>query len=137
MDFPIRTNSHIKESQSLKILMSVLPSQWIIRELSERDYGVDLYIELTKEDGRITGDMVAIQLKGTQSVIFDAEDKFLFKNIKKSTINYWLGLPIPVFPVVVSLNDQKVYWSSVEQNNREGRFFNSNKTYTLLLDAVC
>lgn len=134
MEYPKRVEQHISESISFKVLSSVLPDEWIVRELTERDYGVDLYIEIVGKDKKVTGNLVALQVKSSKSIKFNKKGKCAFGAIKKTTINYWLGLPVPVFLIVVSLDDRQVYWSSVENNNREGRFNNDSKTASLLLD---
>jgi hypothetical protein len=133
MEYPTRSNTHISESISFDALSSVLPDEWIIRELTERDYGIDLYLEIVGKDGAVTGDLVALQLKSTNSVKFNDKGLFTYSGIKKSTINYWLGLPVPVFLIVVDLSNKHVYWSSVEINQREGKFSKDNKTASLSL----
>ena len=169
MEYPKRIDTHISESISFDALSSVLPDEWIIRELTERDYGVDLYIELVGKDGKVTGDLVALQVKSTKSIQFNNKGLFTYGGIKKSTINYWLGLPVPVFLIVVNLNNKglftyggikkstinywlglpvpvflivvnlnnkHVYWSSVEINQREGRFNKNKNTASLILTSL-
>ncbi|HHQ4914295.1 DUF4365 domain-containing protein [Aeromonas veronii] len=133
MEYPQRIDTHISESISFSALSSVLPKEWIVRELTERDYGVDLYVELVGKNGKVTGDLVALQVKSANSVQFNDKGFFTYSGIKKSTINYWIGLPVPVFLIVVDLSNKHVYWSSVEINQREGRFSKNNKTSSLIL----
>ena len=133
MEYPQRIDTHISESISFIALSSALPKEWIVRELTERDYGVDLYVELVEKNGKVTGDLVALQVKSTNSVQFNDKGLFTYRGIKKSTINYWLGLPVPVFLIVVDLSNKHVYWSSVGMNQREGRFSKDNKTASLIL----
>lgn len=83
MEYPSRINTHISESKSFKILSQVLPEQWIIRELTERDYGVDLYVEIVREDGKVTGDLVALQVKSTDSIEFNDRGIFTYGGVKK------------------------------------------------------
>lgn len=54
MDYPERIDNHIKESDSITILNDKLPSSWIVREISERDYGIDLYVEIVGTDKKAT-----------------------------------------------------------------------------------
>lgn len=63
MKYPKRIDSHVSESLSFSAVSSSLPKDWIIREVTERDYGVDLYVELVGASGNVTGDMVALQVK--------------------------------------------------------------------------
>lgn len=133
MEFPNRTDTHTVESKSLKILSSILPQEWIIREITERDYGIDLYIEIVGKDRKVTGKMVALQMKGTRSLKFNNEGLYTYSGIKKSTINYWLGLPAPVFFIVVDLIKNEAYWASVGENQRKGKFLNSGQTASINL----
>ncbi len=134
MKYPNRSNTHISESVSFQILSSSLPNEWIIRELTERDYGVDLYVEIVGENKKVTGDLVALQVKSTKSINFNKQGRFTYSGIKKTTINYWIGLPVPVFFILVNLRDNKAYWSSVNINNREGRFNKKTKTCSLVIE---
>ena len=134
MEFPKRIDTHISESISFNVVSSVLPKKWIVREVTERDYGVDLYVELVNNDGSVTGDMVALQIKSTQTIKFNSRNLSTFSGVKKSTVNYWLGLPVPVFLIVVELKTGNVYWSSVEVNNREGKFVGNYQTASLSIN---
>jgi len=61
---PKRTPQHISETASFKIFSNKIPDNWIIRYVTERDYGIDLYIELVNKDNELTGDLILIQLVG-------------------------------------------------------------------------
>jgi len=131
MKYPKRVDKHILESESFAALSSILPKQWVIRELTERDYGVDLYVEIVGKDGKVTGDLAALQIKGTKNVNFKENGTYTFSGIKRTTLNYWLGLPVPVFLLVFCQKTSNVYWTSVENNHREGRFKGKSKTVSL------
>lgn len=131
MDFPKRIKTHISESKSFDIVSKVLPKEWIIREMTERDYGIDLYVEIVKEDGLITGDLVALQVKSTDDIKFSKDDKFRLSGIKRSNLNYWVGLPVPVFVLLVNLSSEVVYWCNINNDRRCGYFSGSSKTFSL------
>lgn len=120
MRFPKRHISHVSEKKALQILGNLLPKQWIIRELTERDYGIDLYVEIVSKSGFVTGHLLALQVKGVKNVKFNKNGQYRFTKVKVSTINYWLGLPVPVFVILVDLEKKVGFWSSVEVNQREG-----------------
>jgi hypothetical protein len=40
---------------SWRLLQAIAPKECIVGEISERDYGIDAYIELASKDGHITG----------------------------------------------------------------------------------
>lgn len=139
MEFPERIANHIKESDSIDILNSKLPSEWIVREITERDYGVDLYLEIVGEDRKVTGNLVALQVKGTRNINFNSQDLYTFSGIKKSTVNYWKGLPVQVFLILVEVEKKDVYWISINRELRVRQFdwskesisFTFNKEFNL------
>ena len=119
---PKRIDQHVKESDSWKILHNHIPPEWIIREVTERDYGVDCYIELVNTDKEITGDLLSGQLKGTERIDWHVNDhgtkEATFSGIKTETIHYWMNLPVPVFLFVADLTERTLYFAPVKQQVR-------------------
>src|SRR6266542_2051808 len=140
--FPQRTDSHITETESWRILQELAPREWIFREVSERDYCIDTYIEVTTADGDITGKLVSIQLKGVEKIEWtvetDTSKTALSPPIKTSTVLYWLNLPIPVCLVVADVSTRNIYFLSVKPLIRS-QFAKPGKQETMtlrLLDAL-
>lgn len=75
MKLPSRPATHLTEAASWRLLQSLAPETWIVREVTERDYGIDAYIEMTSADGEITGDLISVQLKGTAALEWKAAKK--------------------------------------------------------------
>jgi hypothetical protein len=124
MEYPKRPPEHVTETTSWKILRDRTPSHWLVREVSERDYGIDAYIELVGTDGSLRGDLVSVQLKGTedfewnQSKDLDEPRRATFSGINKATINYWMNMPIPAFLVVTDNKDGKAYFAAIKDQVR-------------------
>lgn len=118
MELPKRVDQHITESSSFKIFNSVIPNSWIVREVSERDYGIDCYIELVNSNNQVTGELISIQLKGIQSIIWTKENYHTLSGIKLTTTNYWRVFPIPVYICLVDLNSKEVFFNSVKESIR-------------------
>src|SRR5687768_14691814 len=99
MEFPKRPPQHVTETASWKVLQSRTPDMWMVRGVSERDYGIDAYIELATTKGDVTGELCSIQLKGTESIDWKAGNnrKRATVSIGVATVNYWMNLPVPVF----------------------------------------
>ncbi|PKM47518.1 MAG: hypothetical protein CVV03_03070 [Firmicutes bacterium HGW-Firmicutes-8] len=119
MRFPKRTDKHIKESDSWKVLQIRTPAEWIIREVTERDYGVDAYIELVSVSGEVSGNLCSVQLKSSEKVKWEPDNTCKFSGIKKSTINYWMNLPVPVFLMFADLVKRKLYFCAVKEQVRQ------------------
>lgn len=133
MDFPCRSLTHVEERKAVKILGNYLPDEWVVREMTERDYGVDAYIEIINKDRRVTGDLIALQIKGTEEVLFNKKNQYRFDGIKVSTYNYWKGLPVVVFLVVVDLKNEIPYWVNIKSISRELTIKGNRKTISFFL----
>lgn len=80
-ELPLRADNHIRESAGSKVLESFIPSEWMIRDITERDYGIDCYIELVNADKRLTGEIAFVQMKATDKIDWRIKDKG-FNSIK-------------------------------------------------------
>jgi len=122
MRFPTRAESHVAETASFKRLERCIPDHWIVRYASERDYGVDCLIEpVMKPGGPVTGDLLAIQMKSIDEIAWNstAEDaEATFSGIKVETVNYWMGLPVPVFLCVHDRKTDEVIYARVKRQVR-------------------
>ncbi|TNB48190.1 DUF4365 domain-containing protein [Martelella lutilitoris] len=59
-----RTRSHRLEDISIVEFQRLLPDEWVCRT-KDKDYGVDLEVEIFDEDGRSTGLIFYVQMKAT------------------------------------------------------------------------
>lgn len=119
MELPTRDAKHVTEASSYKIFSRNIPNHWIIREVSERDYGIDCYIELVNNQNQVTGELISVQLKGKQKIKWTKDDYFTFSGINISTTNYWMKFPTPVFICLVDLETEEVFYSSVKESVRK------------------
>ena len=131
MKYPQRPSTHIKETDSWKILQNSVPSEWLLRGVTERDYGVDCYLEMVGRDGSVRGDLISIQLKGTESLDWKENEKqngqeAKFSGVKIETINYWMNLAVPVFLCVAETSTKKLYFAPIKNQVR-----NQYKKYKL------
>lgn len=124
MKLPTRADTHITESESWKVLAVKAPKTWVLRELTERDYGIDAYIEICSASNEVTGDFFLAQLKGTETVIQWLNDTppkpryFTFSGTEISTVNYWMRLGVPVFLLVVECNTHRIFFANIKEQVR-------------------
>lgn len=122
MKLPKRPEAHVIETESCRLLQHLAPREWIIRELTERDYGIDVYIELVSNDGKITGDLMSVQLKANQGMEWkstDGNDRFARSpSVKTTTAAYWHCLPVPVFLFVADLSVENIFFVPVQEHIR-------------------
>jgi hypothetical protein len=117
MKLPKRPKTHLTEAAAWKILQARAPSTWIVREVTERDYGIDAYVEISDRQSNVTGDLISIQLKGTDSITWRGEKGARVATspqIATSTANYWERLPVPVFLFVADVKARDIWFTPVE-----------------------
>ena len=116
--------------------------------MTGRDYGIDCYIELVNNENEVTGNLISIQLKGTDRLQWKKKQRSsmttaLFSGIKIETVNYWMNLPVPTFLCVAEIQSKKIFFAPIEKQVRERyhKFkkqqtfsFNLNKDFDLSKD---
>jgi len=104
-----RPEQHITDTAAKKIFESTIPNKWVHRS-QESDYGIDYEIEMF-ENNLSTGIIFKIQLKGTKTIDFiDHENKISF-SFNIDNIHYYLNeINIPMFIVIVDIENKNVYW---------------------------
>lgn len=133
---PIRSNAHVSESFSYNVFNSIIGNDWIVRELTERDYGIDLIIERIVGNKSVTGKLAAIQLKSIQEIKFNQNDEFRYYKIKPTSTDYWMNSNLPVFVFLVN-SDRTVYFKNVGDYVRKNykRYVEGDNFYYSFLPA--
>jgi len=118
----MRTNTHIIDTKSIKKLLQSFPDHWVVRELSERDYGIDLGIEIFVEKGLdkhshktydSSGCVCNIQVKGTNKKLkVNKKDNSIHYSFKKEALLYVerFATPFLLIRVDVSSNKAETYY---------------------------
>lgn len=120
----------------MTVLQGAIPEEWILRHVTERDYGIDAYVELVTPKGEVMGDLVSIQLRGTESSPPEWKEKngqrlFDHTGTSTSTVAYWMRLPVPVFLFVADVEAKRVWFADVKsQVRRRYNEFAEQKTFT-------
>lgn len=107
MTQPQRTDTHRIDTRAVRSLLQHLPEDWLVRSLEERDYGVDLQIELFKRD-LPTGRVALIQIKG-KLASFGRADVAL-SNFPTKTVEYAALFSVPFFVFHTSIEDNCTYF---------------------------
>ncbi|MDT3716693.1 DUF4365 domain-containing protein [Pseudomonas soli] len=116
--FPQRSASHITDSRAKTLLRQALPPQWILREQSENDYGIDFHLEFTDDNHQVIGQIAGIQLKGTASGDPRNPEALPTVAIRRTTLNLWMMYETPVFIVMIDVDTQRIYFKSIEFEKR-------------------
>lgn len=113
MKLPKRVPQHISETASFKLFSSKIPDNWIIRDVTERDYGIDCYLELVNDNNELSGELALVQLKSREKIEWKPDDTYTLYNIDIATSNYWFKFPVPVFIFVADISAQELFFVSV------------------------
>ena len=93
----MRTYQHIIDTKAIRQVLNAMPEYCVIRELTERDYGIDLMIELFSKTGEdknkhpvydTTGHVCYLQVKGTDKELKINSDNAISFNIDKKSLYY-------------------------------------------------
>lgn len=120
----MRTQSHIIDSKAVKAVMAQLPDHWVVRELTERDYGIDLLVEIFapglvdakgKDAYGATGAVFHIQIKGTEKRLRRVNGGTFNYSIQKKSLTYMEKFSTPFFLFRVSVKEpQKIYFAWIQ-----------------------
>lgn len=114
MKLPKRVPQHRSETASFKLFSSKIPDNWIIRDVTERDYGIDCYLELVNNKDELTGELALIQLKSRDGIPWTHDGNYNLTGVDISTSNYWFNFSVPVFIFLADINSQELYFKSVD-----------------------
>ncbi|HHF3026691.1 TPA: DUF4365 domain-containing protein [Vibrio diabolicus] len=104
----IRTQTHITDTLAVREIISKLPGNWLVRGLEERDYGIDLSIEIYDGENP-TGCFGLIQVKGT-SKSFSDRNSLSLNGFPTKTLKYAELFPEAFFIFHTSTIDKETYF---------------------------
>lgn len=109
-EFPQRSETHRVDTLALRRFITTLPADWVVRELSDRDYGIDLKLEYFASN-QPTRVIVFLQIKGTVQTIKPKNNQVTCKKFPTRTLNYCALFPEPFALIYLSINDnQPIYF---------------------------
>nr|WKF60305.1 hypothetical protein HUO10_004826 [Paraburkholderia busanensis] len=101
---PTRTDAHRIDTLAVRTVIKYLHVDWLVRGLEERDYGVDIQLELF-DANTPTGHVLYGQIKGQKKCFQPGDASFSFP---VKTIEYACLFDQPFFVFLVSLDDDEV-----------------------------
>jgi len=109
----MRTHQHVTDTRAVKRVIAKFPDSWVIRGLSERDYGIDLMVEVFAESGEdnkgkaqyeATGRVCFLQIKGTTQEDDCNQNNIVPVSIPLKSLLYAEKFATPFILVKVFLN---------------------------------
>jgi hypothetical protein len=80
------------------------------RTHGEHDFGLDGYIDIVTEDGSVTGQCLAAQVKSGESYFQIANAAGFVFYVEEAHLNYYVNCPMPVIVVLHDDRTGKCYW---------------------------
>lgn len=108
----MRTYQHVIDTKAVRQVINAIPEHCVIRSLSERDYGIDLMIELFVKTGinkhrheyfDSSGHICYLQIKGTDKPLKINRDRTISCSIEKKLLLYAEKFPTPIILARVSV----------------------------------
>lgn len=90
---PKRIETHRIDTKAVRTIFTHLNENWLVRNLDERDYGIDLQLERFDLE-HATGDFIFVQVKGTDGAFGDTVQ---LSGFPVDTIKYALMFDVPFF----------------------------------------
>lgn len=107
-ELPKRPTRHAVGERGIAILKLALPSQWILRNQVESDYGIDVEIEIAREN--VTGILLKAQVR-TKTPITWRNDGTFREPFSPGKLKYWRTIGLPVVLFLVDNKSEDVYWA--------------------------
>lgn len=97
----MRPVAHEIDTAACRIVPTAFPRTWVNRDIGGRDYGIDMAIEIF-DQGRATGKMLLLQIKGTERDI-EALESIDF-DVPVNTLKYSELFIVPFLLIVCPVN---------------------------------
>ena len=111
--FPTYSKAAQKGDRGLDLVSRIISDEyeWLFkRNHQEHDFGIDAQVDIVLENGAVTGQMLALQIKYGKS-FFDEENRwgYIYRGEHKH-FNYLSNYPTPVLIVICHPEEKECYW---------------------------
>jgi|LGOV01.1.fsa_nt_gb hypothetical protein len=105
---------HIVERQGVSLVQHRVAQelQWLFREQTTSDLGVDAHVEVLWS-GKSSGRLLALQIKSGNSYFREQTDQGIVYRDDHQHLEYWLGHSLPVVLVVCRPDTGEAYWQHI------------------------
>src|ERR1035437_3180264 len=126
---PKRPKQHQIEDYSINQFRQLLPENWIIRKI-DKDYGLDLEVEIVDIKNQLTANIFLVQIKATDS---QQSNDIRGVSMEIETLNYYKKHQLPLMLVRYSKNTNQFFFKWV--NNLDLYYAKKNaKTIKIKFD---
>lgn len=94
---------------------------WIFRRNhDEIDFGIDAYIDRVDDDGNVTGQCLAAQIKTGASYFRQSTNRSIIYYGEKKHLNFYLNSPMPVIIILCDDQTKECVWALFDVEKTEG-----------------
>jgi hypothetical protein len=137
-----RTESHLIDTLAVRKVIAALSANWVIRDLTERDYGIDMMVEYF--NGQLPTCRIAFfQVKGTSKPIAFKNGQAGF-SLHRKTLGYTECFTVPFFLLYCDVTDsagtvyyvwlQKYIMTTLHKQSPDWRT-SQQESYTIYIPA--
>jgi hypothetical protein len=114
-----RPRSHEIDELAMRVFQCALPPSWVVNK-QPLDYAKDYLVEIV-EAGNLTGITFLVQLKGQESLSLSKDRSHATFWLKRKYAVYYADkVRLPVFLVLVDVNQNVAYWVFVQAHLLDG-----------------
>lgn len=112
---PLYPNSEELGAKGVRMVADSIEDKlhWIFRPNGKSDVGIDGEIEKVYEDKRSSGKLIAVQIKCGPCYFKEKTEKGFVYRCRPETVNYWLGLSLPVILCLCDDQNDEIYWCHI------------------------
>lgn len=115
--FPTYSKAAQKGDHGVDLVSRVINEEfgWLFkRNHQEHDFGIDAQVDIILEDGTVTGQMIALQIKYGKS-FFEEKNQwgYIFRGDIKH-FNYLVNYPAPVLIAICHPGSKDIYWAAFD-----------------------
>ncbi len=114
-ELPLYPESAELGAKGVRMVADTIEDQlhWIFRPNGKTDVGIDGEIEVVYKDRRSSGKLIAVQIKCGPCFFEEKTEKSFVYRCRPETLNYWLGLSLPVMLCLCDNMKNKIYWCHI------------------------
>lgn len=133
--FPTITQNNITGEIGVNAVSRIVNNElkWIFRRNhGEHDFGIDGYIDVVNDEGGVTGQTFAVQIKTGESFFREKESKGFVFHGKKKHLNYYANLSHPILIILCDPVNEFCYWALFDINKID----NGKSGWKLVVDKT-
>ncbi len=124
----MRVKQHITDSRGVKKVLRIIPDHWVVRDLSERDYGIDLLVEIFEpiipagksepEYFEPSGHICHLQLKSSSEPLVITKKGYIGEPLSVRALQYAERYSTPLLLVSVDVSSDDAECSFCHSGRR-------------------